>query len=312
MKKKIGVLSLLAILVISIASVPPCTATSTSDSFTFKKNEFDPYLYLCDDIEVTSGMDVTVRVSDNWRFWPGLTSDTLTISITPGTTTLMVEALGYDGSTYYYKYQSEEETFTTPLGQSGKHKLLEESASGYYEGWKIKTSVRMDGKLVTLIDYSGAVLDVTPNYYSIDSTDDETSTVTTSVSFLGQGSISVAFTYYARFKMYVEETYDGSTYWDTDSDWSDWFSIGSGTLVINMTNMGVALFGVVLGAIIAIVVVGVVLTKRRKSMPKTEIKPPEAEIESPPPEVDTDIQCPNCGAYIPAESAHCPYCGDIL
>ncbi len=319
MKKVIYFSLLLSALLISLIFVSPTQAISTTDTCNF--TNLDLYDGYC---EVRSDIDVTLSSSDNWRYGAGST-DTLTITFTPGTTNLQASVLGYYPGTYYYDYFWEEVNFNTPLGESGKQLLVHDTYSGWYY-WVFNLWVNMEGKATATIQKSGDINSVDPITFEWTSSGSKTSTLITEDVFMGSGAIDVIITYYARFKWSILETYDGYTYWSDESDWSSWYTIGTDTATLELNGFGgsIVTIGAAVVVIVVIAMVTVIFIKKRKGGTETPTvyKPPSTITTfSSPWETAVTISkskiepaCPHCGVNLPPDRqvAFCPYCGGSM
>ena len=320
MKKGIFFSLLLSALLIFLACVPPSQAISTTDSCNF--SNFSLYDGYC---EVGSNIDVTLSSSDNWRYSSG-TTETLTITFTPGTTNLRSSVLGYYPGTYWYDYYWEEVNFNTPLGESGKQLLVHDTYDGWYYYWVFKLWVNMEGKATAIIQKSGDISSVDPITFDWTSSGSKTATLKTEDIFMGSGTVDVIITYYARFRWFILETYDGYTYWKDDSGWDKWYTIGTDTVTLELNGFGsgIVTIGVAIAVIAVIALVMVIFIKKRRGGTATPsvYKPPSTittfsstwETAVTVSKSKLEPVCPHCGVNLPPDRqvAFCPYCGGSM
>ena len=325
MKHKLGIILLLTFIL--VVAAPPSMAASAPLEYEGEMKD-EGFTF---DVDANFRLDVTC--SDNWRYWPGLTSDTLTMKLLLDSITL-----SRSGKTYDYH---------TGVGAMGNNQFKSEEWTteewdywyGYYEtvSWRKDYFVHLEGRAYGTIEYSGAIASLIPDQITWHDSPTETAIVHTKPNLLGGASIKVSVVdYQLRIKVSTVTYKDGSKYDEDDGDWTSWksFTTSSTNYVeLNMSNMGVSLFVVVTVAIVSVILVVLIFTKRRVEivspedeetgrivLPAEEVgpppsPPPKEEVGQPPPKEiveTTGNRCPFCGSVNSPTAQYCVDCGSML
>ncbi|MFX1519330.1 MAG: zinc ribbon domain-containing protein [Promethearchaeota archaeon] len=332
MKHKLGIILLLTFMI--VVPAPAIMAASIPLEYSGEVKD-EGYTF-----DVEADFRLIVTCSDNWRYWPGLTSDTLTVKLE-----LNSLELSRNEKTY---------SFPEGLGTMGKNQFRSEEWTteeynylyGYYEthDWKRDYYAHLEGMALGSIEYSGAISSINPTELLWETSASQTATVYTRTALLGSASIKVRVDEYRlRLKIATETYRDGLHYSSDSGSWSKWFTIGSPSnyVELNMANMGVSLFLVITAIVVVVVVVVFFFTKRkieivspedmetgRLIMPTEEgppadekgplteeVGPPKTEkVETPAKEKveTTGNPCPFCGGLNPPAAKYCIDCGAQL
>jgi len=321
MKRKIGLILFLTF--IMVITAPPSMAASTPLNYTGKMKD-EGFTF-----DVDAEFSLVVTCSDNWRYWPGLTTDTLTAK-------LLLDSLTLSRNDKTYEYP-------TGVGEMGNNQFKSEEWTteewdawyGYYEtvSWKKEYFVHLEGKAFGSNEYSGDIAAITPDEFTWYDSATETASVRTRPALLGSASIKVSIVdYQLRLKVSSVTYKDGYQYSTDSGDWSSWYSFTSSSpsyVELSMSNMGVSLFVVVAVAIVIAIFVVFIFFKRRVEivspedeetgrikLPAEEIGPPTAAGIGPPTAAEgvgaTGNPCPFCGSLNSPKAQYCIDCGSLL
>lgn len=300
MKHKRGLLILLLIFLI-VAFIPPSKAATAPVKYKGKIS------YQSNTFKVAVSCTLDISCSDNWRYWPGLTSDTLTAKLTADSLTLDKDEkiLNYDKiigemdrQHFKTKRWSEWNLYNNPW-----------TGEGYYEldSYRREYYAHLEGQAFGLIEYTGGIAPTSPNTLNWTGSASQTVKIHTMPALLGSATIKVRVVEY-RLKIKISTiTYKNDDIQKSDpGKWSSWFTIGdtpSDYAELEMTNMGVSLSIVVSVAIAIAVIVFLFITKRhveivspeenetgRLLVPSKEKGPPTEELEPFTEELDTPTE----------------------
>jgi len=214
-----------------------------------------------ENFKVTINFNLFITCSDNWLYFPGVTSDTLTAKLelndykleVRGKTCNFNNCIGETGK-FVYKQVKWTKLVYQPPG------LFEEEGSWITQRWVKNYYIEFKGKAIGSIVHSENIASVSPETLTWEYNHTETAQIITKPAFFGSASIKVRVDQYLlHFRISSKTFVDGQLYSSDPGKWSGEISMGSTPseyAEITMTNIGVPLFIVALsgtGVAVAIV-----------------------------------------------------------